>query len=216
VQTDDGGDNGDEGENEDDNNNDNNNNNDQPQEPESSSTRKTTTTSATSSTSSSSSCSVIATIAIATDGISFANGGGSAWAPSYPTASVDPVFGGPVTMGGIYTPLTTSSILINTGPPPTPTTPASSGPRPTSTAPQVACTAIANTLDTAVTLWTNYITDNGATLEAQESYSCPGFAGWSVTNTQTAITAPDGSMWFANQMFQFTLAITHPQELYLH
>jgi hypothetical protein len=113
-------------------------------------------------------------------------------------------------MGGIYTPLTPISILLNTGTPPIPT---GSVPLPTSAAPQVTCTAIANILDTAVTLWTNYVTDNGAALEAQESNDCPGLANWSVTNIQTAFTAPDGSTWFANQMFQFTLAITHPQEL---
>jgi len=73
--------------------------------------------------------------------------------------------------------------------------------------------AIANILDTAVTLWTNYITDNGAALEAQESLKCPGLAGWSVTSVQTALTTPDGSTWFANQIYQFTLEITHPQEL---
>lgn len=171
--------------------------------------------SSTSGTSSSSKCSVILTIAIATDGVSFVkNGDGSAWASSYPTASLDPVCGCPVTFGGIYTPLTTSSICINAGNPSlTPPTQTGSGPLLTSAAPQVACTAIANIFGTAVTLWTNYVTDNGAALEAQESLKCPGLAGWSVTDVQAALTSLDGSMWFENQIYQFTLEISHPQEL---
>lgn len=113
--TDDGDD--DDGEDDDSDNTDN----DQPQESNSESSSSTTSSSSSSSSSSSESCSVTATMAIATGGVSFASPG-SAWASSYPTASVDPVFGGPVSMGVSYTPLTTSTILLNTGAAPTSTT----------------------------------------------------------------------------------------------
>jgi hypothetical protein len=81
------------------------------------------------------------------------------------------------------------------------------------TTPEATCTAVANIANTAVTIWTNYITDSGNALKTKEIDGCPGLAGWTVFNEQKSFAAAGGAAWVSSQSFQFTLQVTHPQEL---
>ncbi|PMD28391.1 hypothetical protein NA56DRAFT_696164 [Hyaloscypha hepaticicola] len=93
-----------------------------------------------------------------------------------------------------------------------PATPPSS----TAEAPQATCTAVTKLNSVDVAIWANYITDDGAALEAAEKDTCPGVGvtNWSVTSISRVWTAPDGTQWTANQEFQFSLTrVTHPTVL---
>jgi hypothetical protein len=111
-----------------------------------------------------------------------------------------------------------STTLPTTQQPPSPPSTTVAPPPPPSTpseAPEATCTAVAR-LDAAdVSIWANYITDNGVALEATEKDFCAlGLTGWTVATVSRDWTAPDGTKWTANQMFSFSLsAVTRPQEL---
>jgi hypothetical protein len=125
---------------------------------------------------------------------------------------------------GLTIPLTTqqtsfspSSIAAPSSPPSTTAAPpAPPPPSSTAEAPQATCTAITKLNSVDVAIWTNYITDDGAALEAAEKDTCPGVGvtNWSVTSISRVWTAPDGTQWTANQEFQFSLTrVTHPTVL---
>ena len=107
----------------------------------------------------------------------------------------------------------TSITSMSTTPTQTATTPPTSTKSQAPVTPSATCTAVANLVDTQVAIWTNYITDGGYALENAETQDCPGLASWTVTNVVTAFTGADGVTWFSNQLFQFTLQVTHPAAL---
>jgi len=102
---------------------------------------------------------------------------------------------------------TVTIITVVTAPTPSTTTP----PPP----PEATCTAVSKIQNVEIGIWTNYVTDNGATLQDQANKKCLGahLSKWSVQDSSKSYTAADGTAWVSNQLFQFTLDITHPQQV---
>lgn len=81
--------------------------------------------------------------------------------------------------------------------------------------PEATCTAVGEIENVDIGIWTNYITDNGAALQNQANKKCLGahLSKWSVQDSSKSYTAADGTVWVSNQLYQFTLVVTHPQQI---
>lgn len=122
---------------------------------------------------------------------------------------------------------TTSVIILTTTLPPPPPPPKSTvtsttvvtAPAPSTTTspppPEATCTAVARIQNVDIGIWTNYITDNGAALQAQAKKECPGthLSKWSIQDSSKPYTAADGTTWVSSQLFQFSLEILRPPQI---
>jgi len=107
-------------------------------------------------------------------------------------------------------PLPRSTVAIVTVvPAPTPST--STPPPP----PEATCTAVSDIQSVELGIGTNFVTDNGEALQDQANKKCycAHLSKWSVQDSSKSYTAADGTAWLSNQLFQFMLDVTHPQQV---
>ena len=76
---------------------------------------------------------------------------------------------------------------------------------------QASCFAKRQTTDLVgpvdISIWTNYVTDNGTALEKNEISRCEslGFGNWTAVESTENYTAPDGTVWESSNKFGFIL-----------